>query len=69
MGIILEHENILMHATVASLHIMTAPPPQWGQTINVVQFIFRDLNILQLFLENKWVLVIEWTLKDHNQLH
>ena len=27
---------------------------QSGQTLNVVQLILRGLNILQLFLENKW---------------
>ena len=41
------------------------PTPQWGQTTNVVQWIFRGLNILQLFLGNKLDLVIEWTLNWH----
>ena len=66
------HKKKVSSLLLAHTQPYTTPPlhpPQWGQTINVVQWIFRGLNILQLLFENKWDLVIFvriWSAKNLN---
>ena len=46
--------NVLSHSILPTQKRCLTPLPQWGKTTNVLPWIIRCLNILQLFLENKW---------------